>query len=108
MSENILTLSDSNFDSEVLKSDVPVLVDFWADWCAPCKMIAPALEEIADEYADKIKIGKLNVDSNQETTAKYRILNIPTLLIFKDGKVAEQISGVVPKKRIVNVLESVV
>jgi len=108
MSENILTLSDSNFDSEVLKSDVPVLVDFWADWCAPCKMIAPALEEIADEYADKIKIGKLNVDSNQETTAKYRILNIPTLLIFKDGKVAEQISGAVPKKRIVNVLESVV
>ncbi|MFC1726223.1 thioredoxin [candidate division KSB1 bacterium] len=107
MAENVITLTDSNFEEEVLKSKVPVLIDFWAEWCGPCKMIAPSIKEIATEFKGKVKVGKLDVDSNQETTAKYRILNIPTLLYFKEGKVIEQILGAVPKKRIVSTLESI-
>ena len=107
MAENVITLTDSNFEEEVIKSDVPVLIDFWAEWCGPCKMIAPSINEIAVDYKGKVKVGKLDVDSNQETTAKFRILNIPTLLFFKEGKVIEQILGAVPKKRIVSTLESI-
>lgn len=107
MAENVITLTDSNFEEEVIKSDVPVLIDFWAEWCGPCKMIAPSINEIAADYKGKVKVGKLDVDSNQETTAKFRILNIPTLLFFKEGKVIEQILGAVPKKRIVSTLESI-
>ena len=94
-------VNDSNFDAEVIKSDTPVLVDFWAEWCGPCKMIAPTLEEIAKEYDGKLKIGKLDVDSNQGVSMKFGIRSIPTLLIFKNGQVVDQVIGAVPKKMLV-------
>ena len=102
-----LAFTDANFEKEVLTSDVPVLVDFWADWCGPCKMIAPAVEELAAEYEGKAKIGKVDVDSNQNTAAKFGIRSIPSLLIFKKGKVVEQLVGAMPKSTIQAKLESV-
>ena|ERR1041384_449698 len=95
---NVVILSNGNFDQEVTKSETPVLVDFWAEWCGPCKMIAPLLDEIADEKAGKLKVGKVNVDENQELATKFGIRAIPTLLIFKDGQVKEQIVGMTGKK----------
>src|SRR6185503_14386782 len=92
-SPNILTLSDSNFPEEVLKSATPVVVDFWAEWCGPCKMIAPVLEELAREYDGKVKIGKVNIDEFQQLAIDYRINSIPTLLFFKNGQVADQVVG---------------
>lgn len=97
-SANVLTLSNANFEQEVTKSDVPVLVDFWAEWCGPCKMIAPMLDELADEKVGKLKIGKINVDNNQDLAAKFGIRSIPTLLVFKGGVVKEQMIGAVGKK----------
>lgn len=91
-------ITDGNFHTEVLKSDQPVLLDFWAEWCGPCKMIAPVVEEIAKEYEGKLKVGKVDVDSNQQTSMQYGIRSIPTLLIFKGGKVVDQLVGAVPKK----------
>lgn len=105
MAKNIIELTDLNFEDEVIKSNKPVLVDFWAEWCAPCRMIAPIVEEIANEYADKLKVGKLNVDYNPITAMKYGIMSIPTLLLFKDGRVIEQIIGAVPKRNILAKLE---
>jgi thioredoxin 1 len=102
-----MTLTDENFDTEVLSSDVPVLVDFWAEWCGPCKMIAPSVEELANEYEGKVKVGKLDVDSNQNVASNYGIRSIPSLLIFKDGQVVEQIVGAVPKNHIKSKLEAV-
>lgn len=102
------TFTDQNFEDEVIKSNIPVLVDFWAVWCGPCKMIAPIVEQLADELEGKIKIGKLDVDSNQETSIKYGIRGIPTLLIFKDGKVVDTIVGAVPKANILNKLQPLV
>jgi thioredoxin 1 len=102
-----LTFTDENFESEVLKSDKPVLVDFWAVWCGPCKAIAPIVEDLAKEYEGKAKIGKLDVDNNQESAIKYGVRSIPTVLIFKDGQVKETIIGAVPKVHIVQKLESV-
>lgn len=90
-------LTDGNFEQEVLKSDQPVLVDFWAEWCGPCRMIGPVVEEMAGEYDGKAKIGKVNVDLNPEVSVKYGIRSIPALLIFKDGEVVDQIIGAVPK-----------
>ena len=90
---NIVTLSTANFDAEVLKSPVPVLVDFWAEWCGPCKMIGPVLDELAGEYAGKIKIGKVNIDEQNALAAQFRIQSIPTLLVFKNGQVIEQMVG---------------
>lgn len=95
-----VVLSDSTFEQEVLKSDIPVLVDFWAEWCGPCKMIAPAINELASEYAGKAKIAKLDVDNNQVIAAQYGIRSIPSLLIFKNGRVVDQIVGTLPKQRI--------
>ena len=90
-------ITDSNFQEEVLDSDVPVLIDFWADWCQPCKMIAPVVQQIADEYEGKIKVGKLDVDSNAQTSINYNIRGIPALLIFSGGKPVDQIVVAVPK-----------
>lgn len=87
MSDNIVNVTDDSFEADVLNSDVPVLVDFWAAWCGPCKMIAPVLEELAKDYAGKVKIAKLNIDENEATAPKYGIRSIPTLLLFRDGKV---------------------
>ena len=97
MSENIVTLSDATFDEHVKSSDVPVLVDFWAEWCGPCKMIAPVLEEIAAEQAGKIQIVKLNIDDNLEVTRRFDVMSIPTLILFKDGQPEVRLVGAKPK-----------
>jgi len=94
-------VNDANFDAEVIKAETPVLVDFWAEWCGPCKMIAPTVEEIAKEYDGKLKVGKLDVDNNQGVSMKFGIRSIPTLLIFKGGQVVDQVVGAVPKKMLV-------
>lgn len=94
-------VNDANFQSEVLKSDKPVLVDFWAIWCAPCKMIAPFVEELAQEYDGKLKVAKVDVDANPQTAMQYGIRSIPTLMVFKGGAVVEQIVGAVPKRHLV-------
>jgi thioredoxin 1 len=100
----LVEITDSNFQKEVLESDQPVLVDFWAVWCGPCKMIAPVVEEIAKEYDGKLKVGKMDVDSNPDTSVKFGIRSIPTLMIFKGGRVVEQIVGALPKR---NLLEKI-
>ncbi|MFI5323407.1 MAG: thioredoxin [Thermodesulfobacteriota bacterium] len=100
----IIELSDTNFDAEVIKSETPVLVDFWAPWCGPCRAIASIVEEISSSYQGKLKVGKLNVDENQQTTMKFGIRSIPTLIIFKGGKAIEQIIGAVPRGEIERVV----
>jgi len=97
-SPNIVTLTAENFDQEVLKSGTPVLVDFWAEWCGPCKMVAPILDELATEYDGKVKIGKVNIDDHQSLASEYGIRAIPTLLLFKAGQVADQIVGLRSKR----------
>jgi thioredoxin 1 len=97
MSEKIVTLSDATFDEHVKSSDVPVLVDFWAEWCGPCKMISPVLEEIAEEQAGKIQIGKLNIDDNLEVTRRFDVMSIPTLILFKNGEPEVRLIGAKPK-----------
>jgi thioredoxin 1 len=99
-SENVSAFTDSNFDREVLESEIPVLVDFWATWCAPCKQIAPTIDTIADEYSGKIKVGKVNVDENQSTPGKYGVRGIPTIILFKNGVAIDQIVGQVPKSQL--------
>ncbi len=101
---NYVILNDDNFEQEVIQSDIPVLIDFWAEWCMPCKMIAPIVEELANEYKGKLKVGKLDVDSNPQVSMKYGIRSIPTLLIFKNGQPVDQIIGAVPKKVILDKL----
>ncbi len=100
VSSNILYLSDDSFEEEVLNSDTPVLVDYWAEWCGPCKMIAPILDEIATEYGDKVKVTKLNIDDNPDTPPKYGIRGIPTLMLFKDGSVEATKVGAVSKSQL--------
>lgn len=102
---HIVEFTDSNFEQEVLKSDKPVLVDFWAEWCAPCRMIAPAVEAISEQYSDRAKVGKLNVDQNLTVTSRYGIRGIPTLLLFKSGQIQEQVVGVTSKDNLVKLLE---
>ncbi len=99
--------TDQNFDQEVLKSDKPVLVDFWAAWCGPCQIMGPIVDELSLEMKDKIKIGKLNVDENRETDTNYSVMSIPTLIIFKDGKVMKQLVGVQAKENLKEELEKV-
>ena len=103
-SENIVEVVDSVFDKEVMESEIPVLVDFWAPWCGPCRALSPVIEEISNDYEGSVKVGKVNVDENPETTMKFRIRSIPTLIVFKNGEVAEQIVGAVPKSEIEKVL----
>jgi len=105
MADNMLTVTDGTFDAEVLKSPLPVLVDFWAVWCVPCKMIAPSVEEIAAEMKDKLKVCKMDVDGSRITPATYGVRGIPTLLLFKAGKVVEQLVGALPKDKIVETIK---
>ncbi len=108
MSEKVLHISDDNFQKEVLESDKPVMVDFWASWCGPCLALAPIIDEIAETYSDKIKICKLNVDENQKTAMQYGIKGIPTILFFKNGQVVEQSVGLVPKDYLEDLIKKVI
>lgn len=107
MSE-ILSLNEQNWKDEVTNSEIPVVVDFWAEWCAPCRMMAPILEEIGKEYEGKVKVGKLNVDENSNVAGEYRIMGIPTLLFFCGGKVVDKVVGVVTKKALQDKIEATV
>ncbi|ATE59282.1 thioredoxin TrxA [Thauera sinica] len=106
MSEHIHYVTDGNFDAEVLQSDTPVLVDYWAEWCGPCKMIAPILDDVAKDYAGKLKVAKLNIDENQETPAKYGIRGIPTLMLFKGGNVEATKVGALSKSQLTAFIDS--
>lgn len=102
-----LNITDDTFEQEVLKSDKPVIVDFWATWCGPCKMIAPILEEVAAEYSEKVKVVKLDVDANNKTAGKYNIMSIPSLLFFKGGEMVDQVVGAIPKAQLTSRLDKV-
>lgn len=99
-SPNVVEVTDANFDSEILKSQLPVLVDFWAAWCAPCRAIAPHVDTLANDYSGKIRVGKCDIDSNPQVPTQYDVRSIPTLLMFKDGKVIGQVVGAVPRAKI--------
>lgn len=105
MAGSVSEVTDANFQSEVVESDKPVLVDFWAPWCGPCRMVGPVLEELAGERGDELKIVKLNVDENQQTAASFEVLSIPTLILFRNGQVAKKVIGAYPKKRLEAELE---
>ena len=105
---NVSHVTDANFEQEVLKSDKPVLVDFWAPWCGPCKAIAPVIDELANEYAGRLKVVKMNVDDNPSTPQQYNVRGIPNLLIIKGGQVANQIVGAVPKRNLVQAVDSAI
>ena len=105
MADNMIPVNDGNFETEVLKSDLPVLVDFWAVWCVPCKMIAPTVDELAGELKGKLKVCKMDVDESRTTPAKYGVRGIPTLLLFKGGQVVEQLVGALPKDKIADAVK---
>ena len=107
MAGNVLELRDDNFESEVLKSDKPVIVDFWATWCMPCKMLAPTLEEIANEYKGKLKVAKLNIDDAMDVATNFSVMNIPTLIFFNNGKEVARMVGAAGKKDIIRKIEEV-
>ncbi|MCK5306590.1 MAG: thioredoxin [Candidatus Omnitrophica bacterium] len=102
----IVDLTDGNFEGEVLKSEIPVLIDFWAEWCGPCKIMTPVIEELEEEYAGKLKIAKLNVDEARETASTYGIMSIPTLILFNQGAEVDRLSGAMPKDPLVHWIES--
>uniref|UniRef100_A0A7C4XM91 Thioredoxin n=1 Tax=candidate division WOR-3 bacterium TaxID=2052148 RepID=A0A7C4XM91_UNCW3 len=104
---SVIHLTDDTFDQEVKKSEIPVLVDFWAPWCGPCRMVAPTIDEIAEEYEDKIKVAKINVDENPKKVTEYNIMSIPNMKIFKNGKIVDEIVGAVPKEEIIKRLKKV-
>ena len=108
MAGAVVELSGSNFEQEVTKSKTPVLVDLWAAWCGPCRVIGPVVEELAGTYAGKMKMGKLNVDDHPQLAAEYRVMNIPTLLLFKEGKEVDRIVGVVPKEELARRIDTVI
>jgi len=103
---NTLTFTDSNFDAEVINSEVPVLVDFWAEWCGPCRMMGPTIDTVADSFAGKVKVGKVDVDSNIGTAGRFRIQGIPTLLLFKGGQIVDQKVGAIPKSELESMLSA--
>ena len=107
MAGNVVEVSDAEFESSIIQSDKPALVDFWAEWCQPCKMLAPTVEEIAGEYLDKVTVAKVNVDDNPQTATKFGIRGIPTLLLFKEGKVVQQLVGVKPKGDITKAIDEI-
>ena len=104
--QNTLTFTDASFDQDVLRSEVPVLVDFWAEWCGPCRMIAPTIDTVANEYAGKVKVGKVDVDNNNATASRFNVFSIPTLLLFKNGHVVEQRVGAVGKSELVKMIDA--
>ena len=108
MSDKIVHISDASFEDDILKSDKPVILDFWAEWCGPCKMIAPILDEIADEYGDKLAVAKINIDENQETPQKFAVRGIPTLMIFKDGELAATKVGALSKSQLAEFIDSTI
>ena len=105
---NVVQVTDATFDGEVLKADLPVLIDFWAPWCGPCKAIAPVVEQLSEEYAGRLKVVKMNVDDNPETPSRYGVRGIPNLIVFKGGQVRDQIIGAVPKAQLVKAITAVV
>ena len=108
MAENVMEFNDQNFDSDVLKAGIPVLVDFWAVWCGPCKAIAPIVEEVANDYSGKVRVGKMDVDSNNQVAMRYGIRSIPTLLLFSGGEVVDQVIGNVGKESIESMLSKAI
>jgi thioredoxin len=105
MADNVTEVTDTNFQAEVLESEVPVLVDFWAPWCGPCRMVAPVVEEIAEERGEALKVVKLNIDDNQNTAVQFNVMSIPTLMLFRNGEVAKTVIGAYPKRKLVEELE---
>lgn len=104
-SEKVINLTKDNFENEVLKSESPVLVDFWAQWCGPCRAVGPIMDDLAEEYQGKVKVGKINVDEQGELAAKYRVMSIPTVMLFKDGQIAEKLVGARPKEEFTSIIE---
>ena len=108
MAENVMEFCDDNFELEVLNADIPVLVDFWAEWCGPCKMLSPTIETIAEKYNGKVKVGKVNVDKNPSIAQKYGVRGIPNILVFQNGNIEEQLIGNVPESDISNILDKLI